>query len=114
MAESASNRVRDPVCGMMIDPAKAAAKFDYQGQTYYFCNPGCLKKFQAQPDVYLSTAPVASGMQLPVVQPQNSAVPLTLISAPSPQPSPKGRGSGQPSAFRLPPSPLMYVCPMDP
>ncbi len=52
---SAGNKVRDPVCGMMVDPAKAAAKFDYQGKTYYFCNPGCLKKFQANPDVYLST-----------------------------------------------------------
>jgi P-type Cu+ transporter len=67
MSANPSNRVRDPVCGMLIDPAKAAAKFDYQGQTYFFCNPGCLKKFQAQPDVYLSTVPVASGMQLPVV-----------------------------------------------
>ena len=36
---------------------KQPAKFDYQGQTYYFCNPGCLKKFQAQPDVYLSKTP---------------------------------------------------------
>ncbi|HEY2762250.1 MAG TPA: heavy metal translocating P-type ATPase, partial [Pirellulales bacterium] len=51
--------VRDPVCGMMIDPAHAAAKFDYEGKTYYFCNPGCLKKFQTQPDVYLSTVPAA-------------------------------------------------------
>ena len=67
MPANTSNRVRDPVCGMLVDPAKAAATFDYQGQTYYFCNPGCLKKFQAQPDVYLSTVPVASGMQVPVV-----------------------------------------------
>src|SRR5215831_12158050 len=64
-----AGKVRDPVCGMMIDPARAAAKFDYKGTTYYFCNPGCLKKFQAQPDVYLSTVPVVSGMQLPVLQP---------------------------------------------
>ncbi len=62
-------KVRDPVCGMMIDPARAAAKFEYQGQTYYFCNPGCLKKFQAQPDMYLSTVPTPSGMKLDVLQP---------------------------------------------
>src|SRR6185295_660996 len=99
MAESASNRVRDPVCGMMIDPAKAAAKFDYQGQTYYFCNPGCLKKFQAQPDVYLSSVPVPSGMQLPVLQPQERVA---------------SDAAKTKSAFRLPPSALIYVSPMDP
>ena len=91
MPDNTSNRVRDPVCGMMIDPAQAAAKFDYQGQTYYFCNPGCLKKFQAQPDVYLSTVPLASGMQLPVVMPpgvgagakhsEGPSLPLHSISA---------------------------------
>ncbi len=109
MPDNTSNRVRDPVCGMMIDPAQAAAKFDYQGQTYYFCNPGCLKKFQAQPDVYLSTVPLASGMQLPVVMPpgvgagakhsEGPSLPLHSISAPP---------------TRSDPSALTYVCPMDP
>ena len=61
-------KVRDPVCGMMIDPATAAGKFDYQGQTYYFCNPGCLKKFQANPAAYLSghaSPPVVSISSIP-------------------------------------------------
>ena len=61
-------KVRDPVCGMMIDPATAAGRFDYQGQTYYFCNPGCLKKFQANPAAYLSghaSPPVVSISSIP-------------------------------------------------
>lgn len=29
--------VKDPVCGMMVDPETAPAKAEYQGQTYYFC-----------------------------------------------------------------------------
>ena len=45
--------VTDPVCGMHIDPAKAAGNWEYQGTRYYFCNPGCLKKFQADPEKYL-------------------------------------------------------------
>jgi P-type Cu+ transporter len=45
--------VTDPVCGMHIDPAKAAGNWDYKGTRYYFCNPGCLKKFQADPEKYL-------------------------------------------------------------
>ncbi len=49
--------VKDPVCGMSVDPARAAGKFDYQGQTYYFCNPHCLEKFRADPQAYLQPAP---------------------------------------------------------
>ncbi len=49
----------DPVCGMTVNPATAAGKYDYNGTTYYFCNPGCLTKFKADPEKYL--APVAVG-----------------------------------------------------
>jgi YHS domain-containing protein len=44
----------DPVCGMTVDPEQAAGSFDYQGQTYFFCSVGCLKKFQADPESYLN------------------------------------------------------------
>lgn len=30
----------DPVCKMQVDEAKAAAKSEYKGQTYYFCAAG--------------------------------------------------------------------------
>src|SRR2546430_1675018 len=70
--------VRDPVCGMMIDPDTAAGNFDYQGQTYYFCNPGCLKKFQASPEVYLSKAPTSSGPHLAAIQPMAAAQPHAI------------------------------------
>lgn len=30
---------KDPVCGMSVDPATAAATREYNGTTYYFCNP---------------------------------------------------------------------------
>jgi Cu+-exporting ATPase len=42
----------DPVCGMTVDPAKAAGKYDYQGTTYYFCGKSCLERFKAQPEKY--------------------------------------------------------------
>ena len=44
----------DPVCGMTVDPATAAGKFDYEGETYYFCSPNCLRKFSADPQAYLA------------------------------------------------------------
>src|SRR6187401_3014000 len=43
----------DPVCGMRIDPAKAAGSTEFQGRTIYFCSQGCLKKFAADPGRYL-------------------------------------------------------------
>lgn len=39
----------DPICGMQVDPEKAAGQSVYQGRTYYFCSPGCKKKFDEDP-----------------------------------------------------------------
>ncbi len=47
---------RDPVCGMHVDPDKAAAKAEHGGKTYYFCAPGCAKQFQQAPEKYLQPA----------------------------------------------------------
>ena len=45
--------VIDPVCGMKVNPDKAAAQHDHQGQTYYFCSGHCATKFKANPNDYL-------------------------------------------------------------
>lgn len=44
--------VKDPVCGMEIDPAKAAGSSEYGGQTHYFCNLNCKESFDAEPEKY--------------------------------------------------------------
>ncbi len=44
----------DPVCGMTVDPARAAGHVDYDGTTYYFCSKGCVARFSADPKKYLS------------------------------------------------------------
>ncbi len=43
----------DPVCGMMVEPESAAAKREYAGKTYYFCNPGCAKAFDRKPEAFV-------------------------------------------------------------
>jgi len=43
----------DPVCHMQVDPVHAAGKYEYQGKSYYFCNPRCEEKFKAEPERYL-------------------------------------------------------------
>ncbi|MGP0074008.1 MAG: heavy metal translocating P-type ATPase [Bryobacteraceae bacterium] len=55
--------VRDPVCGMTVDPKRAAGSVAYQGQTYYFCSTGCAAKFQAAPEKYLK--PEAAPQPMP-------------------------------------------------
>ncbi len=47
----------DPVCKMKVDPAKAAAKVEYAGQTYYFCSDACHKAFSAEPRQYAGGVP---------------------------------------------------------
>jgi YHS domain-containing protein len=45
----------DPVCGMQVDEKSAAATYEYQGTTYYFCAPGCKAAFAKEPEKYLHT-----------------------------------------------------------
>src|ERR1700736_1925334 len=53
--------VRDPVCGMSVDPAKSQHRFDHRGETYHFCSSGCRTKFGADPQAYLGkTTPKAA------------------------------------------------------
>jgi P-type Cu+ transporter len=53
-AQDAESNVKDPVCGMQVDPAKAVGSHVHHGQTYFFCCGGCLEKFRTQPERYLT------------------------------------------------------------
>ena len=50
----------DPVCGMEVDPSKAAESAAYQGNTFYFCSQGCTAKFRAAPENYAQSNPSSS------------------------------------------------------
>jgi len=58
----------DPVCGMRVDPAKAAATTEHAGHTWYFCGQGCLKKFEANPSQYDGSQP-----KKPIPEPTSDA-----------------------------------------
>ncbi len=56
----------DPVCGMKVaaNPEKSAA---HAGRTFYFCSQGCIAKFRADPERYLSkknALPPAAGAMI--------------------------------------------------
>ena len=50
---------RDPVCGMSVNPAKAAGAVEYEGRTFYFCSKGCAEKFRVAAEKYLSATDAA-------------------------------------------------------
>ena len=37
---------KDPICGMQVEKATAAATYEHEGVMYYFCAPGCMESFK--------------------------------------------------------------------
>src|SRR4029077_3657657 len=68
---NAPEGVRDPVCGMSVDPTTTPHHTDHAGRRYFFCGTRCRERFVAEPARYLSddpaahaaAAPAAAGMQ---------------------------------------------------
>ncbi len=44
--------VKDPICGMEIEPEAAAARRSHMGHTFYFCSTQCADTFDADPHKY--------------------------------------------------------------
>ncbi|MHB1319058.1 MAG: YHS domain-containing protein [Anaerolineae bacterium] len=53
---SGMKTAKDPVCGMDVDPEKAAATSVHQGTTYYFCSPACKRTFDEETAKYLNVS----------------------------------------------------------
>ncbi len=62
----------DPVCGMTVDPNKAAGSYEYKGKTYYFCSTHCVHRFREDPEKFLqkSVSPVQIGRQQVLIEGQ--------------------------------------------
>ena len=87
----------DPVCGMTVDPARAAGSFGYGGETYYFCSPHCLEKFRKDPDPFLNKGrnPVREAIETtPPHQSRQGIAPSLTVGSP--------------------PGKVEYTCPMHP
>ena len=102
---------RDPVCGMTVDPARAAAQAIYAGENYYFCCAGCADKFRAEPAKYLGTVtPTAAGSDGALVEFSRAgtagAAPALAVSRES------AHTTGGPVVKSAVAN--AYVCPMDP
>jgi len=53
--------VTDPVCGMSIDSAEAAAQISHEGKAVYFCSTHCRDEFKKAPQSYTGEKPKAQG-----------------------------------------------------
>ena len=96
---------KDPVCGMTVDPVKAASSVEYEGKVYYFCSRGCAEKFQRDAKKYLDAGYKPAGMPGMV---QIGGAPMQIgparkseKDAAAPVAAPAATGT-------------TYVCPMDP
>jgi len=47
----------DPVCGMTVTPETAAAAWEHEDETFYFCSVGCMDRFRVDPARYLAIDP---------------------------------------------------------
>ncbi|WP_327212424.1 heavy metal translocating P-type ATPase (plasmid) [Rhizobium beringeri] len=60
--KAADVMIRDPVCGMTIDPQAGKPSLEHEGRTYHFCSEGCRTKFAAAPEDYLTAKDPVCGM----------------------------------------------------
>lgn len=72
----------DPICGMTVEPETAAGRFEYKGNTYYFCATSCLDRFRADPEKALSKNPLHL-VTLPISSTTRKPLPMMMPAAPA-------------------------------
>jgi Cu+-exporting ATPase len=112
--------IRDPVCGMTVDPNAGKPSHEHAGHVYHFCCDGCRTKFEADPEAYLKAEDPVCGMSVDRATARHMAKHASerfyfcsagchdkfvaepekyLEGRPAPEPMPEG---------------TLYTCPMDP
>ncbi len=89
---------KDPVCGMMVDPQKSAAKVTHSDRTYYFCSKRCAGRFEKEPLKFLAKPGVA-GMESALPGTHETHTGHTTTASDSTRPATEG---------------TRYTCPMHP
>ncbi|MEB3044081.1 heavy metal translocating P-type ATPase [Rhizobium mulingense] len=119
--KSAEVVIRDPVCGMTVDPQAGKPSFDHQGRIYHFCSESCRTKFAAQPQDYLTANDPVCGMSVDRSTGKYflkfegekfyfcSAACQTKFEA-----DPSAYRDGARPAAKLAPKGTLYTCPMHP
>jgi Cu+-exporting ATPase len=86
--------VLDRVCGTNLETATARNRFELNGTPYYFCSAGCLEKFTANPDRYLSAPAIGPATQELAMGAISQAAEATIWTCPM-HPEIRRNGPGQ-------------------
>ncbi|HEU5401430.1 MAG TPA: heavy metal-binding domain-containing protein, partial [Terriglobales bacterium] len=118
-SEQIAEAVKDPVCGMTVDPEKAAETIDFAGETFYFCSRGCAAKFRENPEKYLVADQPQSAPEH--AKPSSAAAETDYTCPMHPEVRQKGPGSCpkcgmalEPEVVSASPARTDYTCPMHP
>ncbi|RWB52174.1 heavy metal translocating P-type ATPase [Mesorhizobium sp.] len=119
-APAAEAVIRDPVCGMTVDPSAGKPTAEHNGRTFHFCSERCRTKFQAEPETYLTATDPVCGMNVDrasakhFVRHEGQGVYFCSASC-------KGKFEAEPAKYldgRPAPEPMpkgtQYTCPMHP
>jgi len=112
--------VRDPVCGMTVDPQAGKPRIDHGGHTYHFCSASCRDKFAKAPEDFITAVDPVCGMSVERATAANfmrhEGNGFYFCS-----PGCKGKFEAEPAKYlgdRLAPEPMpkgtQYTCPMHP
>ncbi|MFA4917822.1 MAG: heavy metal translocating P-type ATPase [Thermodesulfovibrionales bacterium] len=108
---------KDPVCGMNVDPSATSLKYEFQGETYFFCSRHCLDKFQKDPEKYLSHQdqfePMSSGAG-PEMCPGYTCPMHPDVKQENSGPCPQCGMALEPVTTALTATKTEWICPMDP
>jgi Cu+-exporting ATPase len=105
--------VRDPVCGMQVDPAKTEHRMVHEGVTYAFCSSGCQEKFTQDPDRYLRSEHTAPAPK--TIEGDGYTCPMHLeVVQDGPGSCPKCGMALEPMTVKAPSTRTQYTCPMHP
>src|SRR5215471_11235782 len=120
----------DPICGISVDPERAAGSYTYNGQTYYFCSLRCLAKFKEDPDKSLKASTLGHTADSPTQGHAHTQMPPSDtqkvagvayvcpmdpdVRESKPAPCPKCGMALEPEAPAAPLVKTEYVCPMHP
>ena len=74
--------LKDPVCGMEIEPRSAFAAREHMGQKYFFCSEACVKKFGADPHTYASHPAPSEKMAGSITTGYNPELELAQVDLP--------------------------------
>jgi Cu+-exporting ATPase len=127
MQQEINTAVKDPVCGMTVDPHRAAARSVHHSKSFYFCSQGCAARFAASPQEFLEssarpaapysskTGSIEQGLPLKQIPPANYICPMDPeVSQDHPGACPKCGMALEPAVPAQPATREEYTCPMHP